>query len=401
MLFNTTEREESQMKRFVIAVLATVVLASASLPATAGEPGYGFKFGGYVKADGMWSDARIYPGNYRLWVSEAEKNNTFDMTANESRMGFDFWWDEETYKTTAKIEFDFYGSAPAENKAQPMLRHAYVQLSAESWELLFGQTWDVISPLNPKTVNYSVLWTQGNIGYRRPQMRFTFKMKPADEATLKLAAAISRNIGSDFDGDGMDDGTDAGVPTFQGRIGLSSKMGSEGSLGVGISGHYGQEKYGNDEFDTPSWSFNADLALKFTKKIALLGEFFTGANLSQYLGGVAQGVTPVGEALPAMGGWGMIQLKATPKLLFNLGYGFDDPDADEWALPDDTENYTLRDFNSEGFLNLMYSLTGNVSLLFEGAYMQTKYRNQTYGSEATVTDYDGMRFQFAVKAAFK
>ena len=389
------------MKRFIIAVLATVVLASVSLPAAAGEPSYGFKFGGFVKADAMWSDARIYPGNYRLWVVDAEKNNVFNMTANETRMGFDFWWDEETYKTTAKIEFDFYGAAPAENKAQPMLRHAYIQLSAESWELLFGQTWDVISPLNPKTVNYSVLWTQGNIGYRRPQMRFTFKMKPGEETSLKLAAAVSRNIGSDFDRDGIDDGADAGVPTFQGRLGLSSKMGEEGSLGIGVSGHYGQERYGDDEFDTPSWSLNGDLALKFTKSIALLGEFFMGENLSQYLGGVAQGVTPVGAALPSMGGWGMIQVKATPKMLINLGYGFDDPDENEWNLPDDTESYTLREFSSEVFVNLMYNLTGNVSLMFEGAYDQTTYRTQVYGSDATVTDYDGMRFQFAVKADIK
>jgi hypothetical protein len=395
------EREEHEMKRVIIAVLAAAVFVSASLPSSAGEPSYGFKFKGFVKADAMWDNARIHPGNFRLWVRPEEKNDGFYMTANQSRMGFDFFWDEETYKTNAYIEFDFYGAAPAANKAQPMLRHAYVKLAAETWELLFGQTWDVISPLNPRTVNYSVLWTQGNIGYRRPQMRFTFKMKPGEKTKLNIAAALSRNIGSDFDGDGFDDGADSGVPTFQGRMGLSSKMGDEGKLIIGASGHYGQEKYGEDEYDTPSWSINGDLAVKFTKKFAFLGEFFYGANLNQYLGGVAQGVTPVGGALPSMGGWAMLSVKATDRTELNLGYGFDDPDDKEWEIPDDSESYTLRDLNSEAFLNLMYGLTNNVSLMFEGAWMQTKYRTQTYGSEATTEDYDGFRFQFAVKADIK
>ena len=394
------------MKRLIIAVLATAVLASASMPAAAGEPAYGFKFGGYVKADAIWDNARVYPGNYQLWVvDESEKNNEFFMTANETRLGLDFWWDEDTYKTTAKIEFDFYGGGPATNKSNPMMRHAYVKLAADNWALLFGQTWDVISPLNPKTVNYSVQWAQGNIGYRRPQMRFTFKMKPGEESTIKIDAAIARNIGMDLDNDGLDDGADAGLPSFQGRFGFGSPIGSEGKIAVGISGHYATEKYsditeGIDSQDTPSYSINGDLAIKINKRFALLGEFFYGENLNQYLGGVLQGVNPLGDPLPSTGGWGLLQVKATDKALFNFGYGFDDPDENEWKAPEDGETYTLRDLNSEAYANLMYSLTGNVSLMFEVGYLTTKYNYLTDGVSIT-EDFDAMRFQFAVKAAIK
>ena len=396
------------MKRVIIAVLSATVLASAALPLSAGEPTYGFKFGGYVKADAMWDNARIYPGNYRLWVvDEEEKNDAFYLTANETRLGFDFWWDEETYKTTAKLEFDFQGAAPAENKSQPMLRHAYIKLAADNWELLFGQTWDIISPLNPKTVNYSVNWAQGNIGYRRPQMRFTFKMKPGEEATLKITAGITRNIGQDLDDDKFNDGADAGVPTFQGRLGLGTPMGEEGKLSIGVSGHYGQEKYTDlntdeiDAKDTPSWSLNGDLAIKINKRVALLGEFFMGENLNQYLGGVLQGVNPLGDPLPSIGGWGLIQVKATTKTLLNFGYGFDNPDENEWKVPDDSESYTMRDLNTEAYGNVMYNLTKNVALMFELAWMETKYRTKTYGMQCTTESYDALRFQFAVKASIK
>ena len=392
------------MKRVITAVLATVVLASASLPAAAGEPAYGFKLGGYIKADASLDNARIYPGDYRIWVvDEEEKNNAFYLTANETRLGFDFWWDQENYKTIAKIEFDFYGGGPATNRSNPMMRHAYVKLEADNWALLFGQTWDIISPLNPKTVNYSVQWGQGNIGYRRPQMRFTFKVKPGEESTIKLDAGISRNIGLDLDGNGIDDGADAGLPAFQGRIGFGAPLGENGKIAIGVSSHYGIEKYTDldtDDMDTPSWSINGDLAIKANKRIALLGEFFMGENLNQYLGGILQGVDPLGNPVASMGGWGLIQLKATDKALFNVGYGFDDPDDGEWKAPEDGETYTLRDLNSEAFGNIMYSLTSNVSLMFELAYMQTKYMYMTDGV-STTEDFDAMRFQFAVKAAIK
>lgn len=390
------------MNRVLIAVLAAAVLATASLPLSAGEPTYGFKFGGFVKADAMWDNTRIYPGNYRLWVTPMEeKNSAFYMTANETRLGFDFWWDEETYKTTAKLEFDFYGAAPADNKSQPMMRHAYIKLAADNWELLFGQTWDIISPLNPKTVNYSVNWAQGNIGYRRPQMRFTFKMKPGEEATLKLTAGITRNIGHDLDDDKFNDGADAGVPTFQGRLGLGTPMGDEGKFSIGVSGHYGQEKYGADEQDTPSWSLNGDLAIKINRRVALLGEFFMGENLNQYLGGILQGVNPLGDPLPSMGGWGLVQVRASKKTLLNFGYGWDNPDGNEWKVPDDSESYTMRDLNTEAYGNVMYNLTTNVALMFELAWMETKYRNKTYGAQSTTESYDALRFQFAVKASIK
>ena len=395
------------MKRVIIAALAATVLALASLPLSAGEPAYGFKFGGYVKADAIEDNARIYPGNYQLWVvDEEEKNNAYYLTANETRLGFDFWWDEETYKTTAKIEFDFQGGGPGTNKSNPMMRHAYIKLEGGNWALLFGQTWDIISPLNPKTVNYSVQWAQGNIGYRRPQMRFTYKMKPGENSTIKLDAGITRNIGLDLDNNGLDDGAEAGVPTFQGRFGFGTPMGDEGKLSIGVSGHYGIEKFTSDlsdppdKRDAPSWSINGDLAIKINQRFALLGELFMGENLNQYLGGILQGVDPLGNPIQSMGGWGLLQVKATDKTLLNFGYGFDDPDDSKWMTPETGETYTLRDLNSETYGNLMYSLTKNVSLMFELAYLQTKYTYTTNGV-STTEDFDAMRFQFAVKAAIK
>ncbi|MDD3642780.1 MAG: hypothetical protein PHQ19_04875 [Candidatus Krumholzibacteria bacterium] len=393
------------MNRFLAASLAVMLAALVAAPAAAGdEPAYGFKFSGFFKADAIYDDASIYPGNYRFWVNPygETKDNEFFMTANESRIGLDFWWKEETFTTSAKLEFDFYGLAAAENKSQVLLRHAYVQMKGEQWSFLAGQTSDIISPLVAKTANYTVLWNQGNIGYRRPQMRGALWTPMGDDATIKIDAGISRNIFSDLDGDKLDDGADAGFPTVQGRLGLDSKFGDGNALAVGAWGHFGQSVYGpEDSLSVDSWSVGADLSVTISKKVTLMGEFFTGQALGQYLGGIGQSTTPMNEALPSMGGWGMISLKAADKVTLNLGYGFDDPDEEEWKAPDDGEAYTLKDMNSEVFGNLMYDITGNVQAMIEVAMCKTEYLTRAFGEDDVTADYDAMRFQFAIKAAIK
>jgi len=399
-------RKESMMSRLLCAALSLVFAALTAAPAAAGdEPAYGFKFSGFFKTDAIYDDASFFPGDYRLWVNPygEKKDSEFYLTANESRLGFDFWWKEETFTTSAKLEFDFYGLAAAENKSQVMLRHAYVQMKGERWMFLAGQTWDIIAPLNPKTVNYSVLWTQGNIGYRRPQLRGALWTPLGDAATIKLDAGVMRNISTDLDEDKLDDGTDAGFPTVQGRLGLDTKLDGGHAAAIGAWGHFGRSVHGpEDSLSFDSWSVGADLSVTITKRVTLMGEFFTGQSLKQYLGGAYQDVTPMNETLPAVGGWGMVSLKAADKVTLNFGYGFDDPDASEWKVAEgDTLSHTLRDMNSEFFGNVMYDITGNVQAMLEIAWCKTEYLTRAFDEDDIAAEYDAMRFQFAIKAGIK
>ena len=56
-------------------------------------------------------------------------------------------------------------------QADHLLRHAYAEVKDDDFRLLAGQTWDVISPLFPSMLMYSVGWDAGDIGYRRAQVR--------------------------------------------------------------------------------------------------------------------------------------------------------------------------------------------------------------------------------------
>ena len=288
---------------------------------------YAFTFSGYFKGDAIYESNRSYPGNFAIWVpyGGSENDDAMHMTARETRLGLNFAWSENGYTTNAKLEYDFYGLGAQprginamENKATSMLRHAFLKVTKGRWSILAGQTSDVISPLVPKTVNYTVCWAQGNIGYRRPQIRVSTWADLGEKAKLNVAVAATRTLGSDLDGDKIDDGMDAPVPTVQGRLGLDMKFGEEGSAAIGVSGHYGIEKWGiEDSTETESWSFNTDLKLVINERVYLSGEYFVGQSLGTYFGGISQSVNPMKNEIFSMGGWGMISVMPVDRVTLN------------------------------------------------------------------------------------
>ena len=156
-----------------------------------------FKPYGFIKMDTAYDDSRTTSGNFVLYVPNeaAHKNdNEFNMTARQSRLGLDIvaptMFDWEAW---GRVEIDFYGDgAKHENKGAVLLRHAFVNLTKGNFSFLAGQTSDLISPLYPNTLNYTVGWSAGNIGYRRPQLRVTYTYPFSQENKLISAFAISR-----------------------------------------------------------------------------------------------------------------------------------------------------------------------------------------------------------------
>jgi len=423
------------MKRAFFILVFCVLTLSALAVADEGAS-FDFDLYGYLKLDGAYDQNLTSHGNFVMWVNpyQYEKDDEqFNMTANQSRFGVSMTGNGyETAKVDGKVEFDLYagvsGGSVAENKPMLQLRHAYFSVQMGGTKLLAGQTWDVISPLVPKTVNYSVAWAQGNIGYRRPQVRFSTWADAGDRARLTLDAAIARNIGADYcvydsgwdpddSGDGVDDGADAATPVVQGRLGMSSDFSGDGMLALGVSGHYGEEEYrlfdsgGNEteEKSLSSWSFNTDLTLRINKYACLKGEFFVGENLATYLGGVLQKADNIYDPLRSMGGWGMLSLAPTEKLTVNGGYSFDDPDEEEYSVAAPTGGSTsvtstFKSMNSLAFGNIMYDFTGNLTGMLEFSYMTTEYATKTRTAAGTSTDteeFDDLRIQLAIKASIR
>ncbi len=332
---------------------------------------------GFIKADAAHDSSRTTSGNFVVYVdSEATRQNDseFNLTANQTRLGLNIGGPTtDAMKTGGKIEFDFYGNYASENKPKIQMRHAYVTLDWPESQLSFlaGQTWDVIAPLNPSTLNYTVLWDVGNIGYRRPQLRLTKTLNAGDNVTVKLEGALARTIGR-TDPTNSESGEDAGVPTVQGRASATFPFFGPNPTTIGISGHVGREEYDLDatgrhvDFDTDS--LNLDITQPICNKLTIKAELFSGENLNTYFGGIGQGVNTTGmNEIASEGGWVAASLGPWSKWRFNVGAGVDNVDRDDVQTGSRTRNTCC-------FGNVLYAVNTNVQVGVELSRWKTDYK---------------------------
>jgi hypothetical protein len=341
------------------------------------EPAIRWEPYGYIKLDTSVDSAAVEPGNFARWVASPEldhRHTHFNMTARQTRLGL---WvigrEEESFRMRGRVEIDFYGGG-GENKNGVQLRHAYIQVDWPTREmrLVAGQAADVISPLAPRTVNYTVAWWAGNIGYRRPLVSLTKSLAFSGNASrLVLTGGISRTIGDDFKPtEPGDAGTDSGLPALQVRGAFAWDLGSD-SAEVGVSGHWGQEDVGallgleDHEFD--SWSVNIDLSIPLGRSARLKAEAFTGQNLDDYFGGVGQGINvDTGREVRASGGWASIEFDPGDKLGLGFGFGVDDPD-------DSDLEAGARALNRSLWGTVLYDFTDYFAVGGEASWWTTRY----------------------------
>ena len=351
-----------------------------------------FKFRpyGFIKLDAAYDDSRTKVGNFALYAeSEAthKNDNEFNMTARQTRLGLDILapkiYDWEAW---GRIEIDFYGDgAKHENKGAVLLRHAFVELKKGNFSLLAGQTSDIISPLYPNTINYTVAWSVGNIGYRRPQLRATYTHPFNEENKLISAFGITRTSGTvneDFDLDLENDGSDSGHPTVQGRLALATKLLTKKATVIGVSGHWGREEFDLKEHPLTttqrqkkekSWSLNGDFYVPITDRFEVKAEAFVGYNLDDYFGGILQGVNPTsGSAIKTVGGWLQLKYVQSDKLKYHVGFGIDDPRNSDL-------NNGMRSRNGVYFGNVVYTLIPPVDIGLEYSYWDTEYKGERSG----------------------
>ena len=382
------------MSRSLFRVIFVLLLFAAPAWARQGEnsgrlrSNVDLRFYGYLKLDAAYDSSRSAVGDFVKWVEPAPGNpgdDAFSMTANQSRLGLELEpraQDSESrnrLETRGRIEVDFYGGGAA-NKPRPMLRHAYFEAvwAERELELIAGQTSDVISPLNPKTVNYSPVWWAGNIGYRRPQVRLTRRYDLGTGHRLEWAAALARSIGAtDSEFTSNDAGSDSGLPSLQARLGIKLTQGPS----FGVSGHFGQEEFDLDPegraetFD--SWSLNLDYRQKLTRRIAVQAEAFTGTNLQSYLGGIGQGVHLADrQEIAASGGWLSLDFGPYERTAregssweYHVGASVDDVRDADVATGARTRNGVI-------FANGLYSFNHRLQIGTELSWWSTSFQNQ-------------------------
>lgn len=365
----------------IMAVITLLLLLCASAwPAD--SPSFDIDWYGYVKLDASYDQNLTSHGNFAMWVQpqSADQNTDeqFNMTHKQTRFGAALKGvGYSDVDLGGNIEFDLYGSGGAENKALLLLRHAFFSLDHGPMQLVAGQTWDLVAPLNPATLNYPVLWGCGNAGYRRPQVRFTYTGELNPNTNVKVASGIFRTIGSDLTptftlstevSDGSDDGTDAGMPTVQGLVDFTHKSASGMSLRAGVSGLWGRLKaegtLGSNENYTSQGVFGHFQAS--FGNFGFAGEAFSGTNLGGYNAGINNGNTI--DGVNAVGGWGYFWFKPHTQWTLAAGGGMDDPDDNDLAT-------NARCKNQAFFGNVKFSPVPLFTVGFEVSQWETSYKD--------------------------
>ena len=348
---------------------------------------------GYLWGNMVYETSRTYAPSrsYAAWVlpQSQQGDRVFLVDGKNTRLGIDVTGPKLAFfncaQTGGKVEIDFQGDFSSTiNRGGVLLRHAYVEAKDKRYRLLLGQTWDVISPLNPTTTMYSVYWWLGNIGYRRPQLRGERYLAFSDTMLLTLEGSLNANILSDFTGATDIVREPGGWPTIEGRTALTLGHRGKGCKPtvLGLSGHIGNVGFDYytgghllaDDLRRRTWSLNLDLTLPITDRFGFKGELFTGEALGTYLGGIAQSINPVTlEPIQSRGGWGELYYYWTCRLHSHVAYGLDDPVDGDVAAGG-------RIYNQFYFANIMYDVTKKFCLGFEVGQLKTLYKGLDAGN---------------------
>jgi len=296
----------------------------------------------------------------------------FNMTSRQTRIGMTARTKVGSATVTGRLESDFYAGG-AENKNSLQVRHAYVDVVWPSgWSLLAGQASDVVSPLVPGTLNYTVAWWVGNIGYRRPQFRVTRRVDLGEGKELRFEGAATRTIGDEFTTvEPGDTGADSGTPSFQGLAGLTVPLAGR-PMTVGGFVHRGEEhlheELGGEPIELTSSGWGAYLTLPLGTAVTLSGEAWDGSNMDDYLGGIGQGMritSTQATAVGAHGGWAELGWRGGRTQL-RAGASLDDADADDLGAG-------FRDRNSAMWGTWVRDAGGGLSYGIEVSRWETEY----------------------------
>lgn len=300
---------------------------SQAAPAQAGAK-YPVDLYGFVAAQFFWGTAKtqLYGGLNSMAAQSrvtdkatiAGDNAWFGATPQNSRIGLNWTGSKVGEKTyiggIAEIDFvnvlntTNYGTSPI-----PRIRHLSLSLWGDKWLLLAGQNWDIFSPLNTNSLSLgNNIWYQGNMGFRRPQLRFTYKFLEDDKDLFQ--GTISANHPANTD-DLWNGSTDGAFPYGEWAVQYSRKV-KEGEVITGISGAVGGNRVSGRYAKT--WGIAASLAIPLHKILKLSGEFQYGCNLGNFL--TYAGTT---ADIKDMAGWGQIYSNWHPKFDTTIGYGVD------------------------------------------------------------------------------
>lgn len=343
-------------------------------------------FYGFISAETMWSDSQLssfgtvsalgnYNNNnynrnmagYNLVVDETVDGNNdafISFTPQNTRFGFNldpYDFGGKNFTVDARLELDFFSTANMSAASiVPRIRRAYAGIGQRRWHVLFGQEWDLFSPLNTATLNIGGnLWLQGNLGFRRPQIQFAYNHPFAEKSKLEAAASVN------LPGNSMsftDNGNTTGIPMLEGRVGFLHGL-SAGDMKLYLSALYARHK--NATVGAPkinNWGVALSLDIPIHRFLTPSAEFQYGYNLGSLLS-IASDI----RRQRTISGWAQINSQWIKWFETNIGYGIDTLRSSE-VDPGAVKR------NQMGFASLRFKPVSSFIIGLEYNYMRTNYQ---------------------------
>ena len=224
----------------------------------------------------------------------------------------------------------------------------------------------MFGPIGPTTLNTNgYLWQTGNIGFRRAQIRYTYK-------TDAFNFAVSINDPT------SDAARSTHLPILESRIGLS--LGAGKKISLGVSGVYGTEDHSgvvvvngsetayDNQVNIQGICF--DWTVPFSR-FSFSGEFTVGQNLNNFLSRSKvydNKVTMEIEGGKVTAFWAELTYRPDKKINTWAGYAFENLDEQQLS------NGALNDTRCI-FAGIQYSMGSGVSFGVEYTNYLSKYLN--------------------------
>jgi X-X-X-Leu-X-X-Gly heptad repeat protein len=270
----------------------------------------------------------------------------------------------------------FYGENVLDDLPGLFLARLYGELKNDFWRFSIGLDGDLVVPLAPTTVNWSIGNGAGNMGYQRAQFRVERYICPYANSQWTLQFALTDPTVTSYANFNVTEGLqeDNGWPNLEGRVawgyGPRCELAGEQkrAIEVGLSGVVGELR--RTTLGPPAiadvWAYGFDAQVRLSDRLGVKGEVFNGQTIGTYNAAIVQNFNANREGIRASGGWGEVYFYWTPCLHSHFGYSIDNP-----RDSDLTAGLTSR--NEFVFGNIFWDVTRSIEVGFEVSHWETAY----------------------------
>ena len=315
---------------------------------------------GTVLVNGFFNSARVNNSDVPQFADSLPAAGAGGGAIRQTRLSISVTEPEVLGGTFAgEVDADFFGGQQPSSGGRTFpllrLRRAVGTVAWAHVQLLFGQESPLVAERSPRSlasVGFPDFAAAGNLWLWLPQFRVTAEAG----YTLRLAVQAAVLAPTAGTAQGLfatqpDSAERSRRPYLQSRVRLGWGPTDDPSE-IAIGGHQGWLASGDSLFQSQAVTVDTRVRLGVAE---LIGEGFVGKALAGLGGGgIGQNLGPPPQGVPVRtkGGWGQLNIRLRPEVMFGGGCGIDDPDDRDLEDAFGNPQGRLKNFVCEGHVEV-------------------------------------------------